>query len=477
MSYLQMLRAVRGTACLGLAAVAVAVAPAAALADPPGNDSQTAAVTIDATSSTVTGTTLEATLAKTDPASACGEPVTATVWYSLVNVPARDVVLRLTAQGGLDAVVGVYRIRNGRLNSVDCEETGDDGVATVDVQGRNGDLVLVAQTTGSPPGAFALQALVPQPPEAVPGHALRGVAHASLEEYLDTSDLWHVDLRAGETYRLSLVEPGRWCAEVRLYRPGGVPTDAREVLFLRCNRSASFTPGPDGGGRYLLLVSIAYGAGRLPYRLQIAPARPDDTAPGLNLEAGVWRTGRLHPAGTDQLDMYRFVVSVPSDVIVELGRPRRRDVSLLLLRATGKSLAAGRAIRRPLRAGTYYVVVSAPTGSRTTDYRLIVRERGVSVLTVPELQKGHVTLGTPLTLSALIGQPAGRKAKLEIDRFDPLNGWLFLHTYRLPVDSHDTAALTWRPTHVGTYRVRVTAPSRSSYVYITVEDPPPARTP
>jgi len=175
-----MLRAVRGTACLGLAAVAVAVAPAAALADPPGNDSQTAAVTIDATSSTITGTTLEATLAKTDPASACGEPVTATVWYSLVNVPARDVVLRLTAQGGLDAVVGVYRIRNGRLNSVDCEETGDDGVATVDVQGRNGDLVLVAQTTGSPPGAFALQALVPQPPEAVPGHALRGVAHASL---------------------------------------------------------------------------------------------------------------------------------------------------------------------------------------------------------------------------------------------------------------------------------------------------------
>jgi len=260
---------------------------------------------------------------------------------------------------------------------------------------------------------------------------------------------------------------------VRMFQPGGPPSDVRGVMYLRCNGSTSFTPGPDGGGRYLLLVGISYASGLAPYRLQVSRAQADDTAPGLALPVGVWRQGRLTPSATDQLDMYRFVLAVQSDVIIQLGRPWPKGVALLLLRDMGKSVAAGKAIRRSLAPGTYYVVVSAPTGSRAQDYRLLLREREVSTLSVEGVQQGIALLGSPLTLSAHIGAPAGRVATLQVDRFDPLDGWLFLRGYSLPVGAGDEASLAWTPQHVGRYRARITAPSRSGYVYITVREPTP----
>lgn len=450
--------------------------PAVSLAEPPSNDAQSAALSLDATNGVVAGTTEGATFAKTDPASPCNDTVTATVWYSLVNVPQRNVVLRLTAQGGLNAVIAAYRLRNNRLSAVECDETGNDGIATIGVAAENGDLVLIGQLAGSSTGAFQLRALVPAPPEAIPGRVLRGTVYASVEQYLNETDLWHVGLRAGKTYRISLVGGKSGCASVGLFRPGGPPSDARQVLYLRCNRAASFTPGPDGGGQYLLLVRLSYSSGRVPYRLEVAPAQADDTAPGLKLPVGVWRAGRLNPVATDQLDMYRFVLASRSDVIIQLGRPWAKHVSLLLLHETGKSLAAGRAIRRRLSAGTYFAVVSAPAGTHAARYRLLLRERGVSVLSAPGLLDGRLPLGSPLTLSALIGEPVGRIAKLQIDRFDPLEGWLYLRTYTLHVGADDTTSLIWTPSHVGNYRARITAPGRSGYLYITVEEPPPTTT-
>ena len=467
-----MLRRMKLGAFAALSAALVALAPGVAAAAPaPPNDPVTTPTALDGTQSSLSGTTDGATLTKTDPASACDEQLAATVWYSLTNVPARDVVLRLTSQDDLDAVVVVYRVQNGRLRALECAETGDAGVATLGAAARTGDLVLVAQTAGSAPGAFTLQALVPEPPEALPGRPLRGVARSSVEPLLDETDLWHVDLRAGTTYRLSLVSdvPGA-CPSVRLYGPGGPPSDARELLFLRCNSATSFTPGPDGGGRYLLLVGIAYGEGRVSYRLQVARAGADDTAPGLKLPVGVWRSGRLAPMATDQLDMYRFSIAARSDVSLQLARPLPPKVSLLLLRDTGSSLASGRAIRRQLAPGMYYVVVGAPAGTPATSYRLRLGERGISTLTVEGVDHGHAPFGTELSFSALIGKPAGRVAVLQVDRFDPLHGWLYLRTFRVPVSAGATASFAWRPPHVGAYRVRVVAPSRSRYLLVTVDD-------
>lgn len=467
-----MLRSVKIGACAALSAmIAVLVPGVAAAAPPPPNDAVATPAALDGTQSSLSGTTDGATLAKTDPAAACDEQLAATVWYSLTNVPARNVVLRLTAQDALDAVIDVYHLRNGRLSSVNCAETEDNGVATIGVTARNGDLVLVGQTTGSASGAFTLQALVPEVPEALPGRELRGVARSSVEELLDESDLWNVHLFPGTTYRISLVATTAGaCPTVKLFQPGGPPSDARELLYLRCNSATSFTPGPEGGGRYLLLVELAYGDGRIPYRLQVARAEPDDTAPGLKLRAGVWRRGRLAPMTIDQLDMYRFSVAARSDVTLQLASAQPSKVSLLLLRDTGSSLASGRAIRRPLAPGVYYVVVSAPAGTPSVAYRLRLRERGVSTLTAHGLDRGHVPFGTELAFSAVIGKPAGRAAVLEIDRFDPLHGWLYVRTFRVAVSVGATASFAWRPPHVGAYRVRVVAPSRSRYLFVTVDD-------
>lgn len=432
-------------------------------------------MTLDGTRGAVTGTTAGATVAKTDPSSPCDETVSATVWYSLADVPSRDVVLRLTAEPGLDAVIAVYRVRKGKLSAMECDTTDDDGVATIAFSGVSGELVLVGQETASAAGAFTLQALVPQPEEVVPGRALHGVAHASVEQYLNETDLWHVSLRPGTTYRISFIVPkAEACPNAQLYGPGGPPSDARELQYLHCNAATSFTPGPDGGGRYLLLVDISEAAGRVPYRLQVAPAQPDDTAPGLKLLAGAWHAGRLDPTATDQLDMYRFVLGSRTDVTVELGRPSPRNVSVLLLRDTGNSIAAGRSIRRALNAGTYFAVVRARPGTPALGYRLLLRERGVSTLSEAGagLHEGHAALGSTVTLSATIGKPVGRVETLEIDRLDPIEGWLFLRTYRLPVVGA-TASFRWQLARVGIYRARLIAPSRSGYVHLTADDAAP----
>jgi hypothetical protein len=439
---------------------------------PPGNDVQATPIALDATSTALTGTTTGATTSKTDPTSVCGDPVAATLWYTLTNVPARNVVLRLVAHG-FDGVIAVYRTQGAKSTSVDCEEVDDTGVATMGFAARPGDLVLVGQRSSAQTGTFDLLALVPSSPEPFPGRRLGAVAHASVERYLNETDLWHVGLVAGTTYRISFVSKTDEL-RLRMYRPGGPPADAREVLNLHSSGSASFTPGPDGGGRYTLLVDVRYVDGKQAYRLQVTRAQRDDTAPGLPLAVGVWRAGRLAPSAVDQLDMYRFVLATPSDVIVRLGRPWPRDVSLLLLRDTGKSVAAGRAVRRPLKPGTYFVVVRAPTGSRATPYRLLLRERGISTLTATGVAQRHIELGKPVRWESVIGKPAGRIATLEIDRLDPLEGWLFMHSYSLRVGDGNLAALTWEPAHVGTYRARITAPSRSAYVYVTVDDRVPS---
>jgi hypothetical protein len=168
--------------------------------------------------------------------------------------------------------------------------------------------------------------------------------------------------------------------------------------------------------------------------------------------------------------MYRFSIAERSDITLELGRPRAPKVSLLLLRDTGASVASGRAIRRQLAPGMYYAVVGAPAGSPAVGYRLRLRERGVSTLTAPGVDHGHAPFGTELTLSAVIGRPAGRTASLQIDRLDPLQGWLYDRTVTLPVPASATVSFAWRPPHAGTYRARIVAPSRSRYLVVTVDD-------
>jgi hypothetical protein len=62
--------------------------------------------------------------------------------------------------------------------------------------------------------------------------------------------------------------------------------------------------------------------------------------------------------------------------------------------------------------------------------------------------------------------------EIQIDRFDPLDGWQFSKLVRVPVGS----SFTWTPPAEGKWRIRATyrgsetaSPSRSGYVFVTVQ--------
>jgi hypothetical protein len=353
-----------------------------------------------------------------------------------------------------------WRRCGGELRSLACGTTGENGVATIGFHAHRGDMVLVGQLSGSQPGRFRLLTLVPQPEEQSPGRPLHGGVRSTVEKYLDSEDIWNVHLRAGRTYRLRFQSDGD---EAAMFSP----VTGEEVSRLYNKGYHLFTPGPSGGG-YLIYVTSGYGAGLSRYSYRVQPARLDDTGPGRLLHAGTWLSGQLDPRGVDVVDMYRFELSTRSDILLALGRPRSRGIELKLMRDDGTSIALGRAIRRPLPAGSYAVSVFGSPGAPAVRYRLALRVHEVSRLVT---SSKTVIQGASVLLATSVGRPAGRHVTLELDRLDPIQGWVFARLYELPVLPGRTAGLTWVPSQVGRYRARITRPSRSGYVYVHVIDP------
>jgi hypothetical protein len=98
-------------------------------------------------------------------------------------------------------------------------------------------------------------------------------------------------------------------------------------------------------------------------------------------------------------------------------------------------------------------------------YRIVLRVHEVSRLTV---DTKTVQLGFPVVVTGRIGRPAGREATLQIDRLDPIQGWVYYRSYELPVGPGRISSTIWQPPGVGYFRFRVTRPSRSGYLYLHV---------
>ena len=134
----------------------------------------------------------------------------------------------------------------------------------------------------------------------------------------------------------------------------------------RCGGYVVFTPGPDGGGRYTLLVrTTSEGGGPQRYRLQAAKAGPDDTSPGLALRDGQTNRGGLLAGALDALDLHRFTVARRSDVTLAMHAGSRARFDLTVLRDDGRRVACEcgetGAVRARLRLspGRYFAVVRA----------------------------------------------------------------------------------------------------------------------
>jgi hypothetical protein len=437
------------------------------LALPPDNDERSEAAQISGLPATRRGTTLGAT---GDDYRGCGMSGGG-VWYRFTGPRTGRVLVRLTT-GERDGVVAAFRRERSNIDEIGCAPTDRRGNVTAGFTTKAGAhyLILIGDKAGSGPGDFVLTLRAGEAPERLPGRALpRGGARGSVDGLTDVNDIWSVRLRRGTTYRIAFSSSS--CAHVSVRRANST------LRRFACRGYTTFTPGPDGGGRYAVEVQ-ASAPRRQSYRLHVVAAGADDLGVGLELTAGSFRRGRLSPGGVDVVDLYHFDVSRLSEVRLGLARGAGRSFSLILLTDAGARLAAGdTAVRRRLGRGRYVVAVQAPAGTSAGRYRLGLRLRDVTstAVLVSGTHSSEVLPGTTVSISCLVSPAtSGGRVELQIDRFDTLTGWQFNRSIRVRVGT----TVSWRPPAAGRWRVRArfmgtrgSAPSRSGYVHLLVARP------
>jgi hypothetical protein len=282
----------------------------------------------------------------------------------------------------------------------------------------------------------------------------------------DVNDMYWAQLTPGTTYRVGFSSRGCPTLYVRSVKSG------TRLGELECGGYGSFTPGPDGGGRYTFEVVAPGSTVTIPYRLQIAAAGADDVGVGLELRNLGHVSGSL--GGVDVVDLYHFDVDRTADVRLTLGGGH--DFSLVLATDGGGRVSSGGSeIHRSLGAGRYVVAVKAPAGARGGRYSLalVIRQ-----LTSTSISASSTTIGpgAAVTLRAVTGPtPDGGVTTIQIDRFDPFGGWQFVKLVRV---SGTGGSVTWAPPGQGRWRARADfagtlrfSPSRSGYVAVEVKKP------
>ena len=439
---------------------------------PPANDTRSQARRMGKLPATVKGSTLGATSDDNDP-DGC-RLSWGTVWYSLSPGNAGRLIVKLQAQGDLDASMAVLRRVRSETSLVGCKATDGKGAAVLPVPATKGAtyLVVVGSRGESAPGEFTLQVLRGQSPERAPGKQLQnGSARGTLNGLTNVNDIWWVAMQPGSTYRVAM--SSRPCVPMTLRQRG------LTLRSMSCGGYSTFTPGPDGGGRYFLELIAPPGAGSASYRLQFAKAGPDDIGVGPELKNLATARGALAPAGVDVVDVFHFDVAERSDVRLRLGGAS--DYSLVLLTDSGFRLASsGDQIRRQLERGRYVLAVRGEIGAAASRYTLGLVIRRLTVTTL-KVAVPEVLPGVPVTLSlATTPTPDAGKVKLQIDRFDPLEGWQFFSLLHV---STGTGSVSWAPPALGRWRFRAAftgtltfSPSRSDYALVLVAPPlPPGR--
>lgn len=453
----------------------------------PVNDSRRSPTLLRAPPSIANGTTVGATTDYSDPESACGEP-TSTVWYSLSARTSGRVAVRLRAHGKLDAVVSVFRVVRSQFKPVGCVPTDEKGVGGIGFQAARGSryLIAVGEQEGSASSTFRLELFAP-PLARAPGDLLpsRGVG-AFVDPLTKPEAAWSVLLTAGTTYRINLAADRGRCLSLAVFGPDTSSFAGRYPMReASCGGYLVLTPGPGRGGRHSLLVRAQGNRGEVQrYRLRVARAGRDDTAPGVPIENGQTRRGTLSGQSIDVLDLFRFVVDHRTDVTARLGLPQKTRFELLLISGEGRLLrcvcAARKApeLRARLDEGEYFVAVRA-RGQSHGRYRLtlLVREITTTVALIDEVAEATSELGRAVVLAADVTPAAavGGRVELRIDRFDPIEGWQYVRTLTAVVGSSGRAVRTWTPPTVGRWRVRAlfagtraASPSASSRVILLV---------
>jgi hypothetical protein len=470
-----------------LAATVVLLGPstvAGAPPSPPPNDNRANAISVRPPAS-VTGTTVGATEEKNDPRPFCGR-VEATVWYRIGEAPGARIVARLHANGNLDGVLAVYQVRRSQLIPVTCDGTDDNGRAELAFQASGGVnyLVLFGRRPESEDGTFSLRTSVP-PPSRPPGRPLpaKGI-RSTLDPLERPHKAWSTVMLAGTTYKLNLVPRRGQCVAFSLFPPGTRDfRNAGSVLQRDCGGYVTFTPGARRGGRYSIFVEARGNRSvTLHYRLQVARAGPDDLGPGRRLANDQTLRGALNGSRMNVVDFFHFDVARQSDVTLRLRAGQRSLFDLVLLTETGRVIdcscggSGGAYIRHGLSSGHFLVVVRAREASGGT-YRLslLIREITQTQALVGGSRIATLAAGQSATVEVRVTPAAAGRVQIWIQRFLPLDGWVFSRIVRVQTGLDGVARLSWRPPALGRWRLqaffrgtRSASPSSSGFAIVTV---------
>ena len=438
---------------------------------PPANDSWKSAQPLGSLPWKTSGSTLGATIDNDGDPDACSL-AGGTVWYSVTAKSAGRLAFRLAAAGDFDAVIAVQERARSERNTVGCARTDKQGNASLPVDVDQGAtyLVVVGNLQGSPPGDFVLQAFAAQAPERMPGAALTGgVVRSSVNGLTDINDMWWLTMQPGTTYRISF--HGKGCPSLVVW---SLRRPSEPLSGQGCNTYRTFTPGPDGGGKYVFEVRAPRTLSTNAYTLTVARAGEDDIGLGLALANLETKHGGLAPSGVDVLDRYHFDVERTSDVRISLHYPASHAFAMLLVTDNGGRVASGDArIQRMLSPGRYVLAVGAQPGSPSGRYavRLVIRQLTSTVVTA---STAELRQGSAVTFRATTGpSPDGGIVGVQIDRFDPLGGWVFNRVVNL---SARGGSVTFTPPALGRWRARAAysgnvhfSQSTSGYVSILVK--------
>jgi hypothetical protein len=435
----------------------------------------------------VEGSTTSGHVKKQAPVPSCsvGQGV---VWYTATAPRRGPMLATVEASDDSDAALVVYRLVRSKAEEIHCVLTDNSGTASVPWYAYPGKsyLVGVARRANAPAGRFQLSVAsreaLPQPPGApLPA----GGTTETVTPFLDAADAWAVSMSRGTSYKINLASP-RSCVRLDIYRPGSyrfVEANHADRGTLSCGGYLLFTPGIDGGGTYSLVVSAAGSKTvQQPYRLMVAQAGADDSAPGIALTSGEPVSGALDSQSLDVADLYSF--TVPHDgslTTIDFHPGPKLRYDLLVLNESGTRVAGAtnaygkQSLEEKIKPGRYFLSVRAlHQTSGAYDVTVLTREVTSTTLLANGARYAETSPGASVSLQVYVTAAShGGVVAIEIDRFDPVFGWQYSTVVNGTASFSGRFAASWTPPWAGHWRALArfpgnvySTPSESGYVFV-----------
>jgi hypothetical protein len=458
---------------------------------PPANDTLAGAQAIHTLPASINGTTVGATTEAGERESTCGVPTGASVWYSLRLTSAQRVGLDLAAGGELDATIDVYHAVRSQLVSVGCQQTEGHGKASFTFKAAKNGLyeIKVAALQNSQLAPFSLEVFLPTPAVQPPGPPLPSDGiNGQVDRIQNINAAYSLTLHSGISYMISLAnETEHGCVSGALFGPGTSSFGGEEeeggssggLLHLQCGGYRLFTPGPGEGGRYSFNITpLLSHRGIQRFHLQIAPAGPDETAPGLTLGNYARASGYLSGRSVQVLRLYRMEVTSHSNLTLKLSARQSAEFKLQLRNQNGNVIecdcegSGSQTLAHQLQPGTYYAVV-AVRNSSSGSFTLERESRTITATSI-SFSSTKAAPGQGLDIDVKVAPAGSGPVSVEIERFDPVFGWQFYREEHAFVSS-GLASIPFTPPAVGSWRAKATyegsrtdSPSAVGFTYLSV---------